>query len=182
VEYFFDTFIEQELSIVMLFLKHITRITLKRIQADGRVIDLATAWIDKPEQSAENRRFIRTSLAETRTFTLNIKVQGHDKVDRTTQWHLVHFVEDDKTTRSLLEARFGQAVDDRLQQDKLFPHVALAAPIPASQVPRGRLFTLLPLPIETQWPVHAHAILALTSDRQNLRKIDSSLVKWSRDE
>ncbi|KAJ7175639.1 hypothetical protein C8R46DRAFT_850387, partial [Mycena filopes] len=54
----------------------------------------------------------------------------------------------------------------------------------------GRLFTLLPLPIFTRFPVHFHAILALTQDRQSLRNIEEIgtgprsregfLVAWNR--
>ncbi|KIO19908.1 hypothetical protein M407DRAFT_82184 [Tulasnella calospora MUT 4182] len=65
--------------------------------------------------------------------------------------------------------------------DKLFPHVALAFPVPdatlsPTQTFSGRLFTLLPLPIITHFPLHIHAALALTSSRQNLRNADETVM------
>ncbi|KIO27690.1 hypothetical protein M407DRAFT_72859 [Tulasnella calospora MUT 4182] len=67
-----------------------------------------------------------------------------------------------------------------MKEDKLFPHVALAFPDPDPAFPRapgfGRLFTLLPLPIITRFPLHTHAILALTSSRQNLRNAQESVT------
>ncbi|KIO21520.1 hypothetical protein M407DRAFT_80296, partial [Tulasnella calospora MUT 4182] len=80
-----------------------------------------------------------------------------------------------------------------MSTEKLFPHVALALPIPpdgATSIPNfhGRLFTLLPLPIITNFPVHINAVLALTSSRQNLRNYldveagshEELLVEWNR--
>ncbi|KIY44267.1 hypothetical protein FISHEDRAFT_25687, partial [Fistulina hepatica ATCC 64428] len=46
--------------------------------------------------------------------------------------------------------------------------IALAFPL-LQAIENGRLFTLLPLPIFTEFPLHLHAILALTPDRQALR-------------
>ncbi|KIO16428.1 hypothetical protein M407DRAFT_86020 [Tulasnella calospora MUT 4182] len=40
----------------------------------------------------------------------------------------------------------------------------------------GRLFTLLPLPIFTHFPLHIHATLALTSSRQNLRNAQENVT------
>ncbi|KIO23551.1 hypothetical protein M407DRAFT_54911, partial [Tulasnella calospora MUT 4182] len=69
----------------------------------------------------------------------------------------------------------------------------LALPVPehgATSVPdfHGRLFTLLPLPIITSFPLHINAVLALTSSRQNLRNAqdvvagtrEEFLVEWNR--
>lgn len=54
---------------------------------------------------------------------------------------------------------------------KLFPWVALAAPIGsfASHEPfRGHLFSILKLPIETNQPVHIHGLFSITPDRGRL--------------
>ncbi|KAJ3723890.1 hypothetical protein C8R42DRAFT_577934, partial [Lentinula raphanica] len=59
-------------------------------------------------------------------------------------------------------------VGDHLQKDKLLPHVALAFPL-SKQNFQGHLFTLLPLPISTGFPIHIHGVFALTPDRQSLR-------------
>ncbi|KIO21529.1 hypothetical protein M407DRAFT_80280, partial [Tulasnella calospora MUT 4182] len=80
-----------------------------------------------------------------------------------------------------------------MSTDKLLPRVALALPVPhdgATSIPNfhGRLFTLLPLPIITGFPVHINAVLALVSSRQNLRNSmdaeagsrEELLVEWNR--
>ncbi|KIO21523.1 hypothetical protein M407DRAFT_80303, partial [Tulasnella calospora MUT 4182] len=80
-----------------------------------------------------------------------------------------------------------------MSKDKLGRHVALALPVPrdgASSITdfQGRLFTLLPLPIITGFPVHINAVLALVSSRQNLRNSmdveagsrEELLVEWNR--
>ncbi|KIY44257.1 hypothetical protein FISHEDRAFT_52052 [Fistulina hepatica ATCC 64428] len=64
--------------------------------------------------------------------------------------------------------RLGNQVEQRLVDDKLFSHIGLAFPLQQG-IENGRLFTLLPLPIFTAFPLHLHAILALTPDRQALR-------------
>lgn len=71
-------------------------------------------------------------------------------------------------TAQILSSKLGYDASQRLSNDKLFSHVALAYPLQRS-IDRGRLFTLLPLPIYTDLPLHLHAILALTPDRQALR-------------
>ncbi|KIO19901.1 hypothetical protein M407DRAFT_82182 [Tulasnella calospora MUT 4182] len=67
-----------------------------------------------------------------------------------------------------------------MKEDKLFPHVALAFPVADGVVPatglKGRLFTLLPLPIITGFPLHIHAVLSLTSSRQNLRNAQEAVT------
>lgn len=57
-----------------------------------------------------------------------------------------------------------------LKEHKLLPTVGLATSLKYSgQQNSGRLFTYLPLPIPTGFPVHIHALFALTSSRQSLR-------------
>ena len=56
-----------------------------------------------------------------------------------------------------------------VQRHKLRPDVRIAYPLTSRERMSGRLFTFLPLPSKTGFPVHVHALFALTSSRQSLR-------------
>ncbi|KAL8656205.1 MAG: hypothetical protein Q9210_000400 [Variospora velana] len=53
---------------------------------------------------------------------------------------------------------------------KLYPWVAVAAPLhlPQHEFPRGRLFSCLRLPVETNQPVHIHGLFSIVPDRGRL--------------
>ncbi|CUS15647.1 unnamed protein product, partial [Tuber aestivum] len=51
---------------------------------------------------------------------------------------------------------------------KLFPWVAIANPLDKTPDFDGRLFTTLPLPIQTKHPAHIHGIFSITPDRSNI--------------
>ncbi|KAG0636271.1 hypothetical protein HOY80DRAFT_891646 [Tuber brumale] len=64
------------------------------------------------------------------------------------------------------------AEDENLQiwarRHKLFPWVAIANPLDKTSDFDGRLFTTLPLPIQTKHPAHIHGIFSITPDRSNI--------------
>ncbi|KAJ3753290.1 hypothetical protein EV360DRAFT_74627, partial [Lentinula raphanica] len=127
IQELYQGFINNELSVALLFLKNILAIELREITADGEDILIAK-----------------------------------------TSWRLVHDVISEETMKEKMQRHLQYEVGECLQQDKLLPHVALAFPL-SEQKYQGRLFTLLPLPISTGFPIHIHGIFALTPDRQSLR-------------
>lgn len=162
----FVEFIEKELEIVMLFLKHITTIELREITADGKLNVLANVAIDSPDLSS--RAFTRGATVCMETFKSCIRFQTPKRQSSRT-WRIYHSIQPRSHTSALLKRRLQYEVfEDELVQDKLFAHVALAYPLDGPHV-NGKLFTLLPLPIVTGFPLHIHAVLALTPDRQSLR-------------
>ncbi|KAJ6490694.1 hypothetical protein C8R47DRAFT_1071069 [Mycena vitilis] len=170
IETLFKDFVEKELSVVMLFLKHIRYICLKVIHPDGRERFIGSAEI--PDLSiAEKRVFSRNTGARQETFKCAIHVTSSNKAIVKQVWRICHAVRSTKETSRTISGQLGYTVGSKLADDKLFSHVALAFPVNDSTVNfKGRLFTLLPLPIYPQgFPVHMHAILALTQDRQSLR-------------
>ena len=57
-----------------------------------------------------------------------------------------------------------------LSEDKLNPTVDLAVSNEFSTLTEeGRLFTFLPLPLKTSFPIHINCVFSLTQSRQNLR-------------
>ncbi|KAJ6618898.1 hypothetical protein B0H10DRAFT_2028426 [Mycena sp. CBHHK59/15] len=186
----FLDFVKKELSVVMLFLKHIRTIRLMLLTPDGLEHQVGDANI--PDLSiAEKRAFFRNSdkaRMESFTCAVNVKVPGELPV--TQCWRICHSVRSKEDTSDIMTQHLNYNADSKLAGDKLFSHVALAFPIGASEPLNGRLFTLLPLPIHTGFPIHLHAILALTQDRQSLRNIEETgtglesrerlLVTWNR--
>lgn len=76
----------------------------------------------------------------------------------------------------------NKEVDDWARDLKLFPWVAIAAPLDVSSYQgnfSGRLFSTLRLPIITDQPVHIHGLFAIAPDRARLGFEDSA-VKWNR--
>ncbi|EEB88370.1 hypothetical protein MPER_13829, partial [Moniliophthora perniciosa FA553] len=58
--------------------------------------------------------------------------------------------------------------------------LALAIPT-TGKFSAGRLFTFIPLPLSTGFPVHVHGLFALTPSRQHLRNNSEHVVKQSDD-
>ncbi|KAG9044331.1 hypothetical protein FS837_008337 [Tulasnella sp. UAMH 9824] len=193
----FHDFMHKELPESMLFLKHITTIELKEIDSEGKETILATAKIDNAEAVALQRSRNRGREEENSYHKLTTTVQiGSSGAISTRSWIIVHFVENYHTAANHMVRRLGRPqaeVEKDMAADKLLPHVALAIPVPENGATtvsdfHGRLFTLLPLPIITGFPLHINAVLALTSSRQNLRNAqdvvggtrEEFLVEWNR--
>ncbi|KAJ6531217.1 hypothetical protein B0H19DRAFT_1384430, partial [Mycena capillaripes] len=173
IQALFLDFVQKELSVVMLFLKHIRSICLKVMDSEGFETFIGSAEIPDP-LIAEKRAFFQ-SPPRSETFKCSINVKTvHNEPAVSSLWRVLHSVGSIEETSNILENRLGRGYDVKadLVKDKLFSHVALAFPINHSDVFNGRLFTVLPLPILTRFPAHCHAILALTQDRQSLRNIE----------
>ncbi|KAG8998909.1 hypothetical protein FRB94_006526 [Tulasnella sp. JGI-2019a] len=195
VDNMFENFIQKELHNVLLFLKNITRIRLYKIESDedgeGKLI--ACASVEDPESVAPHRSKNRGKDKESIAYELRIRVKNGDS-DISQSWILTQFVEDYQAAQRIMTTHCGHTLSHLMALEKLFPHVALAYPIPGAATTTipirfsRKLFTLLPLPIVTGFPLHIHAIFALASSRQNLRnRIDVApgsreefLVKWNR--
>jgi hypothetical protein len=191
IQMLFDDFVEKELSVVMLFLKHIRYICLKVIFPDGQEHFVGSAEI--PDISiASKRAFSRNASAQQETFKCAVDVRLRNSTILRQVWRIFHAVRSTQETSDIIRRQLAYDVGSKLANDKLFSHVALAFPIePSVSEFNGRLFTvsirvlhdyvsvscrsqLLPLPIHTKFPVHLHAILALTQDRQSLRNIEET--------
>ncbi|KAG9042576.1 hypothetical protein FS837_010678 [Tulasnella sp. UAMH 9824] len=204
----FKDFIKTELPEAMLFLKNITEIKLLEIDEDGNETVSATATIEKPAAVASHGSGERRKQEETSHYQINITMQIGSALPLTRSWIITQFTEKDATESGLfarrkdvtasghLAKRLNRSqkdVEAAMSKDKLLPQVALALPVPAAGATstsksHGRLFTLLPLPIITGFPVHINAVFALVSSRQNLRNSidveagsrEELLVEWNR--
>ncbi|KAG8972491.1 hypothetical protein FRC05_009844 [Tulasnella sp. 425] len=192
----FNDFIAKELPEAMLFLKNITEIKLMEIDKSGVETVLATANLEKADVVASQRSGDRGKLQDTSHHRLNITFKIGSGLPFARGWIITQFVEKYETASGHMARRLQRPqneVEMDMSKDKLLPHVALALPIPqdnATATPgfHGRIFTLLPLPIITNFPVHINAVFALLSSRQNLRNAmdveagsrEEFLVEWNR--
>ena len=157
--------VDKELAVVGLFLKSITSIELQVITPDNRKLLIGQVKIEDTSGPDGLRSFARGSDAREATFRCIVASSTES-----TTWRIYHSVRDSGITSSIMSKRLPSHsnVGDLLKNDKLFSHIGLAFPLDSPPL-KGRLFTLLPLPVYTHFPVHLHGILALTQDRQNLR-------------
>ncbi|TDL18851.1 hypothetical protein BD410DRAFT_461654 [Rickenella mellea] len=190
----FEDFASKELPVAMLFLKNITSISLSEVDEEGAEKVFARAWIEMDESDIQLRSQNRGREQEMSPLELfiHLEINGAEAVQ---QWLVWHFVESYETIQEIMAEELEQPISQirtKMVTDKLLPHIALAIALPSlSWLPytpaEGKLFTLLPLPIDTGFPLHLHGILALTSSRQGLRNYhdvavgsrEEFLVMWN---
>ncbi|KAK7036693.1 hypothetical protein VNI00_011358 [Paramarasmius palmivorus] len=182
-----EAFWEEELDIVLLFLRNILTIEIIVIEENGQQTSRAKCSIS------------RTPLSPSR-YSLNPDIYSFNTCQVTTvtsagesqlSWVILHTAHDSEGAEAHLSVTSKADVAAALRDHKLSPEMALAIPVPLSVGHRnvGRLFTFLPLPLSTGFPVHVHGLFSLTQSRQNLRNngevgiaegsSDSVLIKWN---
>ncbi|KAG7085716.1 hypothetical protein E1B28_003260 [Marasmius oreades] len=113
------------------------------------------------------------------------------ELERTASWLILSGDFSSQAASATLSKRIGFDVTKALYNNKLLPKMALAIQSGPTRVyDRGRLFTFLPLPISTAFPLHVHGLFSLTQSRQNLRNVgekkgvaegsnDHVLLEWN---
>jgi hypothetical protein len=148
-------FANEELKVVLLFLKHVSSVELREVDNHGTRI-LAKTEVE------------RGSALDSSFNTCNITTAIHGQEYRQS-WILHYHTADFEEIRGILSSRLQYDVGTTLVEKKLQPTVGLAFPIQVTDfATSGRLFTFLPLPIYTGFPCHIHGLFALTPDRQHL--------------
>ncbi|KAE9407538.1 hypothetical protein BT96DRAFT_971239 [Gymnopus androsaceus JB14] len=167
----FQSFIENELQVALLFLKHIRAIELVEITEDGNEHMVAAVAISNADDDIVTRRALKSGdIDQFESYKLDVISTIGKSPSVSTSWRVVHSVLKNSAVENSMDQRLGYRVGNRLVEDKLSSHVSLAFLCnEKSNAFEGRLFTLLPLPIPTGFPLHVHGIFALTPDRQNLR-------------
>ncbi|KAF8621710.1 hypothetical protein AX15_007571 [Amanita polypyramis BW_CC] len=168
-------YIAEELNISLLFLDNLRMIEIWETDGTGKTC-LAT-WT-KSER-------ISVHQSEDRSFIAYDSMLSNG----TTQfsWRIIQTQYSEEEAKSRLG---GESVNDIFKKHKLQPDVRLAHPLSSDGYKSGRLFTFLPLPSKTDFPVHIHALFALTSSRQGLRNPNETgivpgsdndiLIRWNK--
>lgn len=156
----FHDFIKEELDISLLFLQNVTSIEVYEVDEQAKSTCIATSTISRSASSAYGDG--------SKTYKSIISSQGKQN-ERV--WRLLHCPFSQEEAVVHLAKQQINNPSSTLKEHKLIPNVSLAIPLSiATQVETGgRLFTFLPLPLKTGFPVHIHALFALTQSRQNLR-------------
>ena len=168
-------FIKDEMNIALLFLENVKTIELYEINELGKKTQIAVSTVTRspPEVASEGFKTHTTSIATTT-----------QRGDDTKAWRLLRCPFPQEDAISLLAQRTGFDPGLTLTDNKLLPDVSAAVPLSIADHTEtsGRLFTFLPLPMNTGFPGHIHALFALTQSRQNLRNSeDTGIVRGSND-
>ncbi|RPD56795.1 hypothetical protein L226DRAFT_469097 [Lentinus tigrinus ALCF2SS1-7] len=162
-------FIQQELHLVLLFLSHLISVEVKEIDTSGRARTLASAKARSlpSEITVEYDATVRPSSSPSAG-----------------DWSILRAsLPLDECVRLLSDALNDNLVhvQEELAREKLRPEVALAFQGASSQQVGGRLFTYLPLPLDTGFPCHIHGVFSLTDARQNLRNPSETIMSGTAD-
>lgn len=153
-------FAREELNVSLLFLHNVTSIKIYEISADGEKTLVASAAIERTPLEPHGHYEIRKA-------TVRIDLPGSLE-ER--EWRILHAPFSETEAVDKLSQCLGGNPTATLAQHKLSPTVDLAIPLNCSNMTKiGRLFTFLPLPLRTEFPVHINALFSLTQSRQNLR-------------
>jgi sacsin len=155
----------------LLFLKHVRKMS---VRVDNRVLwQVEMQGHDTASIGARNN----LSIDFKALFVPVAPTESNDSVSRTFQLD-IRFTEGALDTtfsyliHHLMKRSSGNPeLDSWARGKKLFSWVAIAAPISGiscSDPFRGRLFSVLRLPIETSQPVHIHGLFSITPDRGRL--------------
>ncbi|KAF8534251.1 hypothetical protein BDD12DRAFT_943100 [Trichophaea hybrida] len=165
-----------EMSESLLFLKHISSITLKIgdtvfAKAVGRKFhgakDLTNTFSIEEPYSEVLIRGDKPHKDEQFMMEISFQKQGALHISRyAITHHMRHKVENPDLQRWA-------------RSYKLFPWTAVAFPLSYSHEFRGRLFSTLPLPQKIQHPAHIHAMFSITPDRQSIHSASDSTISES---
>lgn len=156
-------FIRDEISIALLFLENVATIEVYEVDAHGNTHCLATSTITRASKVA--------CANQSLTFTCSVKTVTGGSSSIVERWRVQETLFSQGDAIHALSERLGSDASPALTKHKLNPYVALAVSLTTTtdRDTSGRLFTYLPLPLPTGFPVHIHSLFALTADRQHLR-------------
>ena len=163
-----EGFGQNELEEAILFLKNISTIEIRHISSSGKEYLIGRATIDQRNTSTGA------------LFTRQVKCEAPVGNLRSRSWRFSTSHVSKSTAAQYISARLGYDIGDELNKEKLVADVELAIPLDGPAI-QGRLFTLLPLPIKTGFPLHFNAVFALTPDRQSLKNAEEVGLPESRE-
>jgi hypothetical protein len=168
IKHLLEDFGQNELEEAILFLKNISTIEIRHISPSGQASLIGRATIDQRNSSS------------TALFTRQVNYEAPVGKLRSRAWRFSTSQTNRSTTAQIMSKLLGYNIGDELIKEKLVANVELAIPLGGPSI-QGRLFTLLPLPIKTRFPLHFNATFALTPDRQSLKNVEEAGLPESRE-
>ena len=163
-----EGFGQNELEEAILFLKNISTIVIRHISSSGQEYFIGRATIDQRNTNSNA------------VFTRQVHCEAPAGNSRSRIWRFSTYLTDKFTAAQIMSKRLGYNIGDELNKEKLVANVELAMPLGGPSI-QGRLFTLLPLPIKTGFPLHFNTVFALTPDRQSLKNVEEAGLPESRE-
>ncbi|KAF8330989.1 hypothetical protein F5887DRAFT_1287046 [Amanita rubescens] len=171
-------YIDEELNISLLFLNSLRTVEIWKVYGANKT--RLAAW-------TKSERKVERQSKESSLFIRNLVLSNGNTYF---SWRIIQTKSVESDARSRLAAQVGgDTVNHVFERHKLSADVRIAYPLFSDGHTSGRLFTFLPLPSRTNFPVHIHALFALTSSRQSLRNRseigtvagsdNDVLIKWN---
>lgn len=168
-------FIDKEIRITLLFLERVQSIEVLEIDVHGKCSVLVLSEVSRSP---------KVDQAGSAVYTCTVKTRIKSSTPTTERWHIHHTSFPQSDVISRLSQRVGCDPNGVLLTHKLQPDVGIATPLSnlTQEASSGRLYTYLPLPLPTGFPVHIHSLFALSQSRQNLRNHEErGIVRGSAD-
>lgn len=159
----FYKYIDNELRISLLFLRHIRLVDFHEITEHGVPNCLATLSVSRSSAVTYGLEY------NAHLLTTTIK-RGSNSPERIEQWRILQCSFSKDEAVELISQTFPGDATEVLRNNKLSPNINIAFPLDARSTTgtSGRLFTYLPLPIPTGFPIHIHGLFAIEESRQHL--------------
>jgi len=177
----FKEFMDQELGISCLFLKNIKCIEIYEIALTGPPSLLAKMTISRsnPVDSTMKVEIDRNQVSEIKEWLIIEKNYSRDEavsiLSLQPEYHTT-------ATRALQGAKFSPEVKIAVDITSRGNTKSSGAGVSSTSSVRGRLFTCLPLPIFTGFPVHIHSLFGIDTSRARLRCASVGLMSGSQDQ
>lgn len=165
----FKEFIDQELEIVCLFLNNIKCIEIYEVASNGDPRLLAKMTISR-------------TLVHSTMFKVMVELE-RNQVSKRKDWLILQksFSRDDAVKILLAQPGYNlTTVTCTLQSAKFSPEVKIVVDITCKI--RGRLFTHLPLPVFSGFPVHINSSFGIDTSRAHLWRASVGLTSGSQDQ
>jgi hypothetical protein len=167
-------FIKAEIDVALLFLSCLASIEVHEINNEGRqcLVKVTKGVADHFDYQISHEKL--RAISSIKTHKCSVTVESGEDVTLCTTWRVLFSSHEPEVSQRILSDRlkFDQDSLDlgsKLSSEKLLPHVSLAIPLSQPSPRQGRLYTFLPLPLITGFPVHVHGLFALDSARGHLR-------------
>jgi sacsin len=183
-------------SAILLFLKHVRRLTVERRSQNGSLVTLLCMQANNPEEIASSRSKVNDLLssADAERILTHLTDEGDtfssciheysvevNETKCTETWRIVDGFFTDRNHEVI------DACREMIQnQEKALPYAGAAWRLGSDARPEGSLFCFLPVPAQTSLPVQVNGYFDLDDSRQNMF-LDRSAhgtarlrVKWNR--
>lgn len=157
----------------LLFLKNVCKVTVR--MNHNVLLTAQKSFDDQSKRAAVPKEFsLLYSSADAQKADVALKFVTKINYENATGFRSESFLVQHYMSRSCGDP----CLDKWAKEWKLFPWVAVAAPIGGQVDFAGRLFSTLKLPLDARLPVHVHGLFAIAPDRARLG-FEPEAIAWN---